>query len=206
MFCQNCSVRAMPEDVIMIGWFSLIYWNEVGFYAVMLQRFQTMITVSVTTDIWKNTAWNAKPRRADCHVSRVSRAGNRFRKFIRHLVAKTETQNEIYTGKKKNTELNATVETNKPKEGIQEQPVYLATVRLQSGDRLTYLAKKYYGHKDFWVYIYEANKAVIKKPDILPIGTTIKIPKLDASLIDANNPACLKKAREMHDEYLQKTK
>lgn len=96
---------------------------------------------------------------------------------------------------------------SKSKNQIQKgSTTYIDSVYFKSGDRLTILAKKYYGHKDFWIYIYEANKANIKNPDVVPVGLKIRIPKMDPSLIDANNPACIKKARAMYDAYLKQIK
>lgn len=79
---------------------------------------------------------------------------------------------------------------------------FIATETVEAGNRLTLMAKKYYGNKDFWVYIYEANKSNIPNPDRIAKGTLIRIPKLDSRLIDANNPRCIKKARELHDIYV----
>lgn len=79
---------------------------------------------------------------------------------------------------------------------------FIATETVEAGNRLTLMAKKYYGNKDFWVYIYEANKSKIPNPDRIAQGTLIRIPKLDSRLIDANNPRCIKKARELHDIYV----
>jgi len=79
---------------------------------------------------------------------------------------------------------------------------FIATETVEAGNRLTLMAKKYYGNKDFWVYIYEANKSKIPDPDRIAQGTLIRIPKLDSRLIDANNPRCIKKARELHDIYV----
>ena len=71
-----------------------------------------------------------------------------------------------------------------------------------AGSRLTILSKKYYGTKDFWVYIYEANKERIQNPDNIEKGTLIRIPKLDPRLIDTSNPRCMLKARELYYEYV----
>jgi len=79
---------------------------------------------------------------------------------------------------------------------------FVATETIEPGNRLTLMAKKYYGNKDFWVYIYEANRAKIPNPDRIAQGTLIKIPKLDSRLIDATNPRCIKKAKELHDVYV----
>ncbi|MEI8272617.1 MAG: HU family DNA-binding protein [Paludibacter sp.] len=80
---------------------------------------------------------------------------------------------------------------------------YLGTERIQDGSRLTKMSKRYYGSKDFWVYIYEANRDNISDPDHISVGTIIKIPKLDARLIDVSNERCLQKAKELHDIYVK---
>ena len=81
--------------------------------------------------------------------------------------------------------------------------VFIASERIKNGNRLTIMSKRYYGNKDFWVYIYEANKDKISNPDKIETGTLIRIPKLDARLIDASNPRCIEKARQLHDIYIK---
>lgn len=81
---------------------------------------------------------------------------------------------------------------------------FIGNERITSGSRLTLMSKKYYKNPDFWVYIYEANKANIPNPDNIAAGTLIHIPKLDARLIDTSNPKCMKKALELHDLYVKK--
>ncbi|MCX6309770.1 MAG: HU family DNA-binding protein [Bacteroidia bacterium] len=79
---------------------------------------------------------------------------------------------------------------------------YIATIVMKPGDRLTLLALKYYGDKIFWVYIYQANKNVILKPDNVPTGTTIRIPKPDPKLIDPKNEALVAKAKALQLQYI----
>ena len=81
---------------------------------------------------------------------------------------------------------------------------FIASEQIKRGSRLTNMAKKYYGTKDFWVYIYEANKEWIQNADNIESGTLIRIPKLDPRLIDASNPRCIQKARELHDKYVNR--
>lgn len=50
------------------------------------------------------------------------------------------------------------------------------TIYIKDGDRLTLYSLKKYGHKVFWVYIYEENKNVISNPDNISIGTRIILP------------------------------
>ncbi len=80
---------------------------------------------------------------------------------------------------------------------------YLGSERIHTGSRLTMISKRYYGKKEFWVYIYEANRELISNPDDIPVGTLIRIPKIDARLIDASNQRCLQKAKELHDIYIK---
>jgi nucleoid-associated protein YgaU len=53
-----------------------------------------------------------------------------------------------------------------------------ATHTLQPGETLTRVSLKYYGTKDLYPYIVKYNSDVIKNPNNVPIGTTLKIPEL----------------------------
>ncbi|HJV77764.1 MAG TPA: HU family DNA-binding protein [Paludibacter sp.] len=113
----------------------------------------------------------------------------------------------------KDTIDNDTVAVQEPVDSLQlmfDNPrvytKFIATETVEQGNRLTIMSKKYYGSKDFWVYIYEANKEKIPNPDIISEGTLIRIPKLDPRLIDIKNPRCIEKAKELHDVYVRKVK
>ncbi len=110
----------------------------------------------------------------------------------------------------KDTTLSDSIFVNQPVDSLQllfDGPrvytEFIASERIKSGSRLTLMARRYYGSKDFWVYIYEANKEKIPNPDQIAKGTLIRIPKLDARLIDVKNPRCLTKAKELHDLYVK---
>lgn len=81
---------------------------------------------------------------------------------------------------------------------------FIAEENVREGSRLTRIAERHLGHRDFWVYIYEANRETIKNPDQLPIGKLIRIPKVDSRLIDPNNPRCIEYARKLHDQYVKR--
>lgn len=53
-----------------------------------------------------------------------------------------------------------------------------ATYTIQPGETLTKVALRFYGTKALYPYIVKHNPNVIKKPNNVPAGTTIKIPKL----------------------------
>ena len=77
-------------------------------------------------------------------------------------------------------------------------------IKLKNGMRLALLAEQYYGNKVFWVYIYEANKDVIKNPNILPVGVTIDIPAKSVYSINANDSTSLEKAKKLQSQLLGK--
>lgn len=78
----------------------------------------------------------------------------------------------------------------------------LATVKIEPGDRLTLISFKYYGHKIFWVYLYEHNKARISDPNNVPIGTIIEVPVPELYGIDARSREAINKASVKQTEIL----
>lgn len=54
-------------------------------------------------------------------------------------------------------------------------------------DSLTSLALHKYGHKAFWVYIYEENRERIKNPHNIPVGTPLHLPPAKKYKIDPQN-------------------
>lgn len=108
---------------------------------------------------------------------------------------------------KKVEQIDVVVEANdEPAEAVYELPErvydkFIATETLTPGSRLAWLSRKYYGAPDFWVYIYEANKDNIQNPNLITIGTRVKVPELPAELIDVNNEAAMRQAHELHEQY-----
>ena len=85
-----------------------------------------------------------------------------------------------------------------------EYTEFIDTVTLNEGSRLTWISLKQYGHKDYWVYIYEANRDIVKNPNAIAIGTRLRIPRLAPELIDTTNPETIEYARYLHDVYVKK--
>ncbi len=78
----------------------------------------------------------------------------------------------------------------------------LDTVR--AGYYLQQMAKKHYGSKEFWGYIYEENTAKIKNPNNLHAGLVVVIPPAEKYGINSNSNESLKKAREVSGKVLAK--
>ena len=61
---------------------------------------------------------------------------------------------------------------------------FITTEEMHEASRLAWMAWRYYGNKDFWVYLYDANKDRIDNPDKIATGTPIRVPQLTAEQMD----------------------
>jgi nucleoid-associated protein YgaU len=57
-----------------------------------------------------------------------------------------------------------------------DRPPTARTHRIADGDSLVTLAERYLGSPDRALEIFEANRDVLSHPQLLPIGTELKIP------------------------------
>lgn len=94
------------------------------------------------------------------------------------------------------------VEENQPEETSKSD--ILALVTIKAGDRLASFAKQYYGHKFFWVYIYQYNQDIISDPNNIPIGTELRIPDPGLYGIDATDRSSIDKAAALQSQILGK--
>lgn len=78
----------------------------------------------------------------------------------------------------------------------------LAKVKIEPGSRLTLISLAYYGSKIFWVYLYDYNKATIKDPNNIPVGTEILVPAPSLYGIDKHSRASIDKAAARQAEIL----
>ena len=58
---------------------------------------------------------------------------------------------------------------------------------MHEASRLTWRAKRYYGDKKYWPYLYDANRDVIVNPSRIKVGTPIRVPKLTKEQRDTTN-------------------
>lgn len=70
---------------------------------------------------------------------------------------------------------------------------------VRQGTFLTTMSLKHYGHKAFWVYIYEENKAQIPNPNNVAAGTVVVIPPAHKYGINANDTLSVAKALSIAD-------
>lgn len=86
-------------------------------------------------------------------------------------------------------------------EPVKQQPS--KTVTIETGQTLRMIGLQHYGHKSFWVYIYQDNKDKIKNPNNVPLGTKLSVPPREKYGIDPKNPQSVKKAREMEEKIFK---
>ena len=72
--------------------------------------------------------------------------------------------------------------------------------KIRPGERLTVIALEEYGHKAFWVYIYEENKTIISNPNKVTAGIELTIPPAKQYNIDKNDPESVRKALEIQEK------
>lgn len=86
------------------------------------------------------------------------------------------------------------------------QPASAGVVKdtLGRGEFLTTLSLKHYGHKAFWVYIYDANKNIISNPDNVEAGTVLTIPPREKYGIEAADSVSVRKALNIADSLKAK--
>jgi len=78
-----------------------------------------------------------------------------------------------------------------------------ATEIVGQDSRLAWVAKKHYGEKELWVFIYEANRDKLNAADYVLPGMELRIPKLPAELRDVNNPQTKALLERLSKKYLQ---
>ncbi len=78
---------------------------------------------------------------------------------------------------------------------------FIGEETIKEGTSLAQLARKWYGHTEYWVYIYEANSDKITNPSNLTVGLTIMIPDLKASIADSSEKEMLRRAKQLEKAY-----
>ena len=81
---------------------------------------------------------------------------------------------------------------------------FIGTERVGFGSRLAWISYKYYGVKDLWVFIYEANRDQIENPNHLEYGKKIRVPLLSEKLMDLSDPETRQLIDNLQKEYLSK--
>ena len=76
---------------------------------------------------------------------------------------------------------------------------WITTEYITEGSRLAWIAKKYYGNKVYWPYLYDANRDHITNPSNIVIGTPIRVPKLTAAQRDTTSAQFIQLREEAYN-------
>ena len=89
-------------------------------------------------------------------------------------------------------------ESEAPKAEVQKAKYeeLLLTEEIIEGSRLAWISRKYYGHPDYWPYLYDANRDRIDDPSNVPVGTQIRVPKLTKAQRDMTSSEYLRLKEE----------
>ena len=88
----------------------------------------------------------------------------------------------------------------KPREYVN----FIGIEQVGKDSRLAWIAYKYYAQKDLWVFIYEANRDLIKHPAHVREGQVIRIPELSEEYRNLYNPELKQLVDSLAVEYLKK--
>jgi len=75
-------------------------------------------------------------------------------------------------------------------EEVPEQRTYdnlITTENMHEASRLAWMAKRFYGDKAYWPYLYDANKDHISNPSVIEVGTPIRVPRLTEAQRDTTS-------------------
>lgn len=91
----------------------------------------------------------------------------------------------------------------------QHKDVSLATsgligeTAIKPGLFLTMVALQNYGDKAYWIYLYLYNTDRIKNPNNVPVGTKIRVPNLDKSLVNGPAEEQVNLAKEIRQKFVK---
>lgn len=89
---------------------------------------------------------------------------------------------------------NGKVSVDKTKAEEQAEAPKVITDTITSRKFLTTLAKKHFGKKNYWVFIYEENKSKLRHPDRISPGTVVVIPPLEKYVKPGSSEDSIKRA------------
>lgn len=104
----------------------------------------------------------------------------------------------------KKEQIKETVQNEKVSHRMKDESGNFKTHKLEPGERLTLVALQYFGHKDFWPYIFDVNSDKLKSPSNVMSGMTLYLPDPSYFNIDVNDVQSLKKARQHGHDLLTK--
>ena len=171
-----CMIATVLLVGVVLG--GIIVWSVFSGRRYIPESVVRMLMEREITPLSKDTAVSSLALQTDS-VSSVKQAPEVTRQDTVHEVAvsaKPETEEQVLPTAVKRETLADTVE-------------YMitgtrSTYTIKSGESLVRVALKFYGNKKLWPYLVQYNKDIIKNANVVPVGTTIRIPELAPKKVD----------------------
>lgn len=171
-----CMIATVLLVGVVLG--GIIVWSAFSGRRYIPESVVRMLMEREITPLSKDTAVSSLALQTDS-VSSVKQAPEATRQDTVHEVAvsaKPETEEQVLPTAVKRETLADTVE-------------YMitgtrSTYTIKSGESLVRVALKFYGNKKLWPYLVQYNKDIIKNANVVPVGTTIRIPELAPKKVD----------------------
>ncbi|MBR1809390.1 MAG: OmpA family protein [Paludibacteraceae bacterium] len=81
---------------------------------------------------------------------------------------------------------------------------FIGEEKVKPGSRLAQIARRWYGHQEYWVFIYEANADKIENPSLIHPGLVVMIPDIKSVADGKSEKETLLHARELEKRYNRK--
>lgn len=122
------------------------------------------------------------PLRKDTINSLAMKAGSTLSVEQDSAIVEQDTVHEVVAPVKSDT-AKQVLPTAVKRETLADTVEYMITgtrsvYTIKSGESLVRIALKFYGNKKLWPYLVQYNKDIIKNANVVPVGTTIRIPEL----------------------------
>ena len=102
------------------------------------------------------------------------------------------------------SDLDFEEQENTPEGTVYEELITIEPMHQDS--RLAWMAKRYYGDKRYWPYLYDANRDRIDNPSKIAVGTPIRVPKLTANQLDTTIESTHLRLQQLREEAYEACK
>ena len=206
---QHKKKSSLMPLYIILGILILISIGCVWYYFSYTRSFDSFVSDNYNTKVSNEFALPGDTTEVVSDNSHISSRDSLLTQTDTSSQKNTNSQTSTITEKRENsstpssapkTSVNTSTNTSVSSTGTSK---VLAEVTMESGNRLTLLALKYYGSKVFWVYIYDYNKDKIgSNPDNVKAGMKLLIPAKEVYGIDVNDVNSREKARKLQTQLM----
>lgn len=113
-----------------------------------------------------------------------------------------EEENKSMKNREKR-DINTAPESDRTDIDYYHYNTFIGEEKVQVGSRLAQIARRWYGHWEYWVYIYEANADKIPNPQLIHPGLVVMIPDLTEINEGLTEKEAIEQALEVEKLYIK---